>query len=152
MLKLIVSLFEVFGDQSSCEFIDLGSMECENKSVSRSEMSGNPSGLDWLPSLCFSAFCYYKLSKYCETFWGYRNVSLLFFYYTFQNRSNVFGMLNSTRNNSQLQSEKGLLEKILQIKKYITSTYLHVFKAFTMTPKTELRCLLFPLIICQMFL
>lgn len=26
-------------------------------------------------------------------------------------------MLNSTRNNSQLQSEKGLLEKILQIKK-----------------------------------
>lgn len=45
------------------------------------------------------------------------NVSLLFFFYTFQNGSNVFGMLNSTRNNSQLQSEKGLLEKILQIKK-----------------------------------
>lgn len=75
------------------------------------------------------------------------NVSLLFFFYTFQNGSNVFGMLISTRNNSQLQSEKGLLEKILQIKKYITSTHLHVFKAFTMTPKTELRCLLFPLII-----
>lgn len=80
------------------------------------------------------------------------NVSLLFFFYTFQNGSNVFGMLISTRNNSQLQSEKGLLEKILQIKKYITSTHLHVFKAFTMTPKTVLRCLLFPLIICQMFL
>lgn len=87
-----------------------------------------------------------------QILWNVLRLMFLYFSFFIQIGSNVFGMLISTRNNSQLQSEKGLLEKILQIKKYVTSTHLHVFKAFTMTPKTELRCLLFPLIICQMFL
>lgn len=81
MLKLIVSLFEVFGDQSSCEFIDLGSMECENKSVSRSEMSGNPSGLD---CVCLCVSQHFVITSFPNTVKRFEvNVSLLFFFYTF---------------------------------------------------------------------